>query len=110
MILGDILNKVVPGGLEKYADKKIFKPLGITMYQWQYTPQNVPNTAGGIQMNALDFAKFGQLYKNKGKWEGKQIIPEAWVNKTFTKYKSIPGRNNEFYGYLFWNKNYIVNG
>jgi CubicO group peptidase (beta-lactamase class C family) len=110
VVLGDILNKTVPGGLEKYADQKLFKPLDITRYQWQYTPQKVPNTAGGIRMNALDFAKYGQLYKNMGKWNGKQVIPEEWVKKTFTKYKSIPGRNNEFYGYLFWNKTYIVKG
>jgi CubicO group peptidase (beta-lactamase class C family) len=109
VILGDILNKIVPGGLEKYADNKLFSPLGITRYQWQFTPQNVPNTAGGIRMNALDFAKYGQLYKNGGKWNGKQIIPEEWVKKTFTKYKSIPGRKDEFYGYLFWNKIYTVN-
>jgi len=110
VLLGDILNKEVPGGLEKYADKKLFNPLGITKYKWQYTPQNVPNTAGGIRMNALDFAKYGQLYKNRGTWNGKQLIPEEWVNKTFTKIKSIPGRKNEFYGYLFWNKTYTVNG
>ena len=110
VLLGDILNKTVPGGLEKYADQKLFKPLGITNYKWQYTPQNVPNTAGGIRMNALDFAKYGQLYKNIGKWKGRQLIPEVWVTKTFTKYKSIPGRKDEFYGYLFWNKTYIVNG
>ena len=59
-------------------------------------------------MNALDFAKYGQLYKNRGKWYGKQVIPEEWVNKTFTKYKSIPDRKDEFYGYLFWNKKYQV--
>jgi CubicO group peptidase (beta-lactamase class C family) len=109
VILGDILNKIVPGGLEKYADIKLFSPLGITRYQWQFTPQNVPNTAGGIRMNALDFAKYGQLYKNGGKWKGKQIVPEEWVKKTFTKYKTIPGRKDEFYGYLFWNKKYTVN-
>lgn len=109
VILGDILNKIIPGGLEKYADNKLFSPLGITRYQWQFTPQNVPNTAGGIKMNALDFAKYGQLYKNGGKWNGKQIISEEWVKKTFTKYKSIPGRKDEFYGYLFWNKKYTVN-
>ncbi len=110
VLLGDILNKTVPGGLEKYADQKLFNPLGITNYKWQYTPQNVPNTAGGIRMNTLDFAKYGQLYKNMGKWNGKQLITAAWVKKTFTKYKPIPGRQDEFYGYLFWNKTYIVNG
>jgi CubicO group peptidase (beta-lactamase class C family) len=108
VLLGDILNNTVPGGLEKYAGDKLFTPLGITSYQWQYTPQNVPNTAGGIRMNALDFARYGQLYKNMGRWNGKQIIPEAWVEKTFTKHKSIPGRTNEYYGYLFWNKTYMV--
>jgi CubicO group peptidase (beta-lactamase class C family) len=108
VLLGDILNKSVPGGLEKYADQKLFKPLGITKYQWQHTPQGVPNTAGGIRMNALDFAKYGQLYKNKGIWNGQQIIPTAWIEKTFIKYKSIPGRKDEFYGYLFWNKKYTV--
>lgn len=109
VLLGDILNKTVPGGLEKYANEKLFKPLGISNYKWQYTPQNVPNTAGSIQMNALDFAKYGQLYKNEGKWNGKQLIPKRWVKKTFTKQIQIADRNNEFYGYLFWNKTFYVN-
>lgn len=109
VLLGDILNKTVPGGLEHYANEKLFKPLHISNYQWQYTPQHVPNTAGGIQMNALDFAKYGQLYKNGGAWMGKQIIPKEWVMKTFSKQKQILNRNNEFYGYLFWNKTFTVN-
>ena len=109
VLLGDILNKSVPNGLDKYADEKLFKPLGIANYKWQYTPQNVPNTAGGIQMNALDFAKYGQLYKNGGAWNGQQIISKDWVEKTFMKQKQILGRNNEFYGYLFWNKTFKIN-
>ena len=109
MLLGDILNKTAPGGLEKYADEKLFGPLGIRR-QWQYTPQHVPNTAGGIRLNALDFAKYGQLYKNGGKWNGRQIVPKTWIDKTFTKYRAIPGRPGEFYGYLFWNKQYEVRG
>ncbi|QDK78594.1 serine hydrolase [Spirosoma sp. KCTC 42546] len=110
VLLGDILNKVVPGNLERYTDQKLFKPLGITHYQWQYTPQKVVSTAGGIRMNALDFAKYGQLYKNGGQWQGKQLIPAAWVSQTFTHHKPIPGRKDEYYGYLFWNKTYQVDG
>lgn len=108
VLLGDILNGRVPGGLEKYANEKLFKPLGILNYKWPYTPQKLPSTAGGIQMNALDFAKYGQLYKNEGTWNGKQVIPKEWVIKTFTKQQQIAGRNNEFYGYLFWNKSFQV--
>jgi CubicO group peptidase (beta-lactamase class C family) len=104
VVLGDIINKSVPVGLEKYAETKLFKPLGIEKYEWQYTPQKVPSTAGGLQMSALDFAKYGQLYKNGGRWNGKQIIPRDWVDKTFTKYHGWQ------YGYLFWNTTYSVNG
>ncbi|GAB3999171.1 hypothetical protein GCM10028807_48630 [Spirosoma daeguense] len=110
VVIGDVLNKIVPGNLDTYSKQQLFNPLGISQYKWQYTPQHVANTAGGIQMNALDFAKYGQLYKNKGKWNGKQIIPADWVTKTFSKHKPIPGRKNEYYGYLFWNKTYTVNG
>ncbi len=106
ILLGDILNRSVPHGLEKYADDKLFKPLGITNYKWQYTPQNVPNTAGGIQMNALDFAKYGQLYKNRGNWNGEQLLTKVWVDKTLTKHKQIMVRDSEYYGYLFWNKTF----
>jgi CubicO group peptidase (beta-lactamase class C family) len=110
VLLGDILNKSVPESLEKYADKKLFGPLGIRNYEWQYTPQKVVNTAGGLRLSALDFARYGQLYQNKGKWNGKQIISQNWVNKTFTRYLPIPGRANEYYGYLFWNKTFTING
>jgi CubicO group peptidase (beta-lactamase class C family) len=106
--LGDIINRSVPGGMEKYADQKLFQPLGITKYQWQYTPQKVVNTAGGLEMTALDFAKFGQLYQNGGNWNGKQIIPTDWVRKTFTRYINVPYAPNLFYGYLFWNVTYKV--
>lgn len=109
IILGEILNKVVPAGLQAYAEKSLFKPLGISNYKWEYTPQKVINTAGGIQMNALDFGKYGQLYKNNGTWMGKQILTAEWVRETFARHKVIPGRTNEYYGYLFWNKTYQVN-
>lgn len=112
VILGDVIHKSVPEGLISYADKKLFAPLDITNYKWQYTPQKVGNTAGGIQLRAIDFAKYGQLYKNKGKWNGKQIITEKWVEKSLSKQVSqaYAGIEGGYYGYLFWNKTYTVNG
>ncbi|WP_439479465.1 serine hydrolase domain-containing protein [Chryseobacterium aquaticum] len=110
IILGDILNKRVPEGLEKYADNKLFKPLNITKYQWQYTPQNVANTAGSLQMRSLDYAKYAQLYKNNGIWNGNQILSKEWIQKTFAHQIKIPERENEFYSYLFWNKSVEYKG
>jgi CubicO group peptidase (beta-lactamase class C family) len=110
VLLGDILDKSVPGGLERYAEKELFKPLGITRYEWQYTPQKVVNTAGGLQMTSLDYTKFGQLYKNGGLWNGKPVLPKHWVEESFQKYLKIPDSENGFYGLLFWNTAYKVNG
>lgn len=109
ILLGDILDKNVPDGLEKYADQKLFSPLNITNYQWQYTPQKVANTAGSLQMTSLDYAKYAQLYKNNGVWKGKQIVPKLWIEKTFTRQIEIPGKDKEFYSYLFWNKTVTYN-
>lgn len=108
VVLGDIIHKSVPKGLVSYADKKLFAPLGITNYQWEYTPQKVGNTAGGIRLRALDFAKYGQLYKNKGTWNGKQILSEQWVARSLDKH--IPqSLDKGHYGYLFWNKTFKIN-
>lgn len=108
VLLGDVLNKSVPNNLKEYADQNLFKPLGISKYQWQFTPQKVVNTAGGLKLRSLDLAKYGQLYQNKGLWNGKQLLPKEWVEKSFSHQVSVT--DGEYYGYLFWNKTYQVNG
>jgi CubicO group peptidase (beta-lactamase class C family) len=108
IVLGDIIHKSVPNGLEKYADKNLFRSLNITKYKWQFTPQKVANTAGSLQLSSLDYAKFGQLYKNQGTWDGKQILSQEWIAKSLSHQMAIS--EDEFYGYLFWNKTYKVNG
>lgn len=112
-LLGDVIHKSVPAGLVSYADKKLFAPLGITNYRWFYTPQNIAYTGGGIRLKAIDFAKYGQLYKNKGKWRGKQILTEEWVEKSLTKQVSRAYANageDGYYGYLFFNNIFKVDG
>ncbi|MEO1022589.1 MAG: serine hydrolase [Bacteroidota bacterium] len=109
MLMGDIIDETVPQGFEQYADEKLLKPLGITEYKWPYRPKGVPSTAGGMRMRALDFAKYGQLYKNGGTWKGQRIIPEDWVEATMTNYfADKPGQTP--YGLLFWNHTFKVNG
>ena len=108
VVLGDIIHKSVPNGLEKYSNEKLFKPLGITKYNWQFTPQKVANTAGSVQLRSLDYAKYGQLYKNQGNWNSKQILSKEWITNSFSHQMTIS--KDEYYGYLFWNKTYNVNG
>jgi CubicO group peptidase (beta-lactamase class C family) len=108
VVLGDIIHKSVPDGLEKYADQTLFQPLNITKYKWQFTPQKVANTAGGLRLRSLDCAKFGQLYKNEGTWNGKHVLSQEWVARSLSHQMAIS--EDEYYGYLFWNKTYKING
>lgn len=110
VILGDIINKTVPEGMEQFADKKLFAPLGIKNYRWQYTPTGIPNTAGGFQMSSLDYAAYGQLYLDIGKKDGQQIVSHDWIQSSMKKHIAIPDREEEYYGYLLWNKSYDVEG
>ncbi len=105
VILGDILDQKVPGGLENYAKQKLFDPLDIEEVIWQYTPTNVPNTAGSCQLSSLDFAKYGQLYNNQGRWQNRRVLSSEWIDQSFTKYYELP--DNLAYGFLFWNKSYL---
>lgn len=107
VVTGDILDKKVPKGLQNYAEKKLFQPLGIIHYKWQLTPQQKPSLAGGLRMRALDFAKFGQLYKNNGLWNGQKLIDRSWIKKSFSNY-FMNDKDFEGYGYLFWRKVYKV--
>jgi CubicO group peptidase (beta-lactamase class C family) len=100
VVLGDILNRVVPGGLEKYADAQLFGPLGIHHYKWQYTPQKVVNTAGGIRMRSIDLAKIGRYCAG--------ALDSSWMQRCLTPQVAFSDR--EGYGYLFWNKTFRVNG
>jgi CubicO group peptidase (beta-lactamase class C family) len=107
VLLGDVLHSRVPQGLERYADRALFKPLGIHRYRWAYTPQKVVNTAGGLELRALDLAKFGQLYADRGRWKDAQVLPASWVDESFKPHATLPeGRGH--YGYLFWNTRYTV--
>ncbi|MEM7107571.1 MAG: serine hydrolase [Bacteroidota bacterium] len=107
VILGDILDKSVPNGLEAYAHEKLFKPLRNTNYKWSYTPQDVPSTAGNFRTDAKGFADFGQLYLQEGVWEGKQIISKSWVANSTRTHIETPFTPRS-YGYLWWIKNYDI--
>ncbi len=110
VVLGDVIHQSVPGGLVDYTDKKLFGPLGINKRIWQFTPQQVGNTAGGLQLRAVDFAKWGQVYKNKGRWDDQQLISESWVQQSLGHQIIQDQIVNGTYGYLFWNNVYTVNG
>ena len=104
-MLGAIVHKITGETLEKFLAPRLFKPLGIEGYDWEKSPQGL-NTAGyGLRVKTEDIAKFGQLYLQKGKWKGKEILTERWVEEATgyqTKSQEGTGDWAQGYGYQFW--------
>ena len=104
-MLGAIVHKITGETLSAFLSARLFLPLDIKGYDWETSPQGL-NTAGyGLRVKTEDIAKFGQMYLQKGRWNGKEILTESWVNDaTSYQTKSQEGNGDwaQGYGYQFW--------
>ncbi len=85
-----------------FADKFLFKPIGITNYYWQKDRQGNYTGGWGLAMTSMDMARFGYLYLKKGRWEGSQVIPAEWVSASMSNHFTPPYSVFPSYGYLWW--------
>lgn len=101
-----IVQKATGETLLDYLKPRLFEPLGIEHPTWETSPQGISAGGFGLSVRTEDIAKFGQLYLQKGKWRGKQLVPEAWVEAA-TARQTSNGSNprsdwDQGYGYQFW--------
>jgi CubicO group peptidase (beta-lactamase class C family) len=78
-LLSAILSRVTGRSAEDYAREKLFGPLGIDDVLWQADPQGVSLGGWGLYLQPRDMAKIGYLWLRGGRWEGRQILPAAWI-------------------------------
>jgi len=94
-MLSAIIQQVTGETLFNYLQPRIFKPLEIKGIDWDLNPQGINLGLMGLRLKTEDMAKFGQLLLQKGKWNGKQLVPEEWVKEaTSFKIKSEGGTAN----------------
>lgn len=103
-ILGLILERVIQGKtVTQYLEEKLWIPLGME-YEASWSLDRKENglekTYCCINARARDFAKIGQLYLNRGNWNGKQIVSKEWVSKS-TKVETLKG-SAPYYQYQWW--------
>ena len=98
-----VVNVVAPGGAEEFIKNQLLKPLGITQYQWEPGVSGLPKSAAGSAILSRDMVKFGQLILNKGKWQGQQLIPEAYIARATTA-----GPVNPHYAFFWWVEDFKV--
>jgi hypothetical protein len=89
-----------------YLKPRLFEPLGINNPTWVMSPQGITAGSYGLSLRTEDIARFGQLYLQKGKWRGKQLVPADWIEEATTRQTangSSPRSDwDQGYGYQFW--------
>lgn len=101
-----IIQKITGQTTLEYLKPRLFEPLGIEAPKWDTNPQGITLGGYGLFLRTEEIAKFGQLLLQKGKWYGRQLIPEDWVDLATSKQVSN-GTNpdsdwNQGYGFQFW--------
>jgi CubicO group peptidase (beta-lactamase class C family) len=101
-LLSAVLTKVTGEQVAALARERIFRPLGITGgWRWPDDGQGVSIGGDGLAMRARDLAKLGQLYLQEGRWNGKQVVPAAWVRRSTREHTGV-GAPGQGYGYQWW--------
>ena len=109
-MLSAIVQQLTGQPVVAYLKPRLFAPLGIEGADWEVDPNGINTGGWGLRVRTEDIAKFGQLYLQKGMWNGKRIISEAWINDATSIQIMQPGDDNkraasdwlQGYGYQFW--------
>ncbi len=84
--------------MDIFMRDEFFSPMEIKDFGWTLDAAGNPHALAGLQLSAADFAKFGGLVLNRGKWDGKQIVSEKWIDESLTQSQPF----NESGGLLWW--------
>lgn len=84
-MLSAIVQKVTGEKLVDYLYPRLFRPLGIVNVKWQESPEGINCGGWGLYLKTEDLAKMGQLFLQKGKWDGQQVLPEEWIAEASAK-------------------------
>ncbi len=108
--LSAIITKVTGQTTLEYLKPRLFEPLGIENPQWDSSPEGNSLGGYGLKLCTEDIAKLGQLYLQKGKWNGRQLIPPTWVEQATAR--QVPNDQESHakmgvdwqqgYGFQFW--------
>ena len=110
-VAADMIRLTFGSTVRTFARLKLFEPLGIKQYRWESISGVYLFASGGLFLKPRDLAKIGQLMLNKGKWNGNQIVSEAWVNSSVeNRIDPQWGGFANGYGYQWWLDDYNVSG
>lgn len=104
-MLSAIIQKLTGQTLISYLTPRLFAPLGIEGGDWEVDPNGINTGGWGLRVKTEDIARFGQLYLQKGMWNGKRVLSEKWIDEATSAHVPSKGTESDWeqgYGYQFW--------
>lgn len=105
-MLSAIVQQVSGQTLFDYLQPRLFQPLGIVGATWTKCSRGINMGAFGLSLKTEDIAKFGQLYLQKGLWQGNRILSESWIEEATSPFLPVESGSvsdwEQGYGYQFW--------
>jgi len=102
MLLSKVIRRATGMSALEFARQNLFEPLNITDVSWDHDADGYTSTAWGLYATVRDYAKFGYLFINRGRWDSRQVVSAAWVEKSTRPDPSV--KMWAGYGYL-WHVN-----
>lgn len=103
-LLGQVLERRAPGGLEAYAQRRLFAPMRIATWQWARSPSGETMTGGGLRLRTRDWAALAQMLLGQGAGPDGQVLAPEQIAALLNVRRSPPGPMA--YGELFWRRDY----
>jgi CubicO group peptidase (beta-lactamase class C family) len=104
-LAAELVQRTIKRPFAEYARQVLFEPLGITDWRWYGQLPETPDAASGLELRARDLAKIGSLYLHHGRWNGRQIIPAAWIIESTRNLIAVDAEMKGLatgYGYYWW--------
>ncbi|MGY3444895.1 MULTISPECIES: serine hydrolase domain-containing protein [unclassified Bradyrhizobium] len=110
-LLAAALAKSVGQRIDVYAREKLFEPLCITDVEWlTFTGSSELAAFAGLRLRPRDLAKLGQLVADDGRWNGRQVVPAAWIAESTKPRVNAGGHVGVYYGYQWWLGRSLLHG
>jgi CubicO group peptidase (beta-lactamase class C family) len=99
--VGALLERATGQSLDTFAHETLLGPLGIKGERWQHAPTGFAQGGGGLELRSRDLLALGELMRNQGRRDGKQVLPAEWVAAMMTPHARVDDSRGD-YGYLTW--------
>ena len=109
-MLGEVVERAAKEPFHDYVKRKLFDPLGITEFEWQFNGLGDAHKSGGLSLTTRGLAAFAEMQRSGGLYNGRRVLSENWTAESVKPRAVAYAESGTEYGYQWWLAPYKVSG